>query len=76
MEELTKFINRLAKLDIKINLASNYPWVYLYKVNNKYVKETFQSDHGFLIGFLPIKPNKIFKFIDIGELFKIIRKYK
>lgn len=75
MDKLTIFINRLEKLNIKISLISNYPYVYLYKVNEKIVKEKSYSDHGFTIAFLPIREGQDIKFTNIGEIFKLIRKY-
>ena len=73
--KLTIFTNRLKKLNIKIELMGNFPWVYLRKVNNKQVKEKFMANHGFCIGFLPAMANQEFQFTDLKEIFKIIRKY-
>lgn len=75
MDKLTIFINRLEKLNIKLLLISNFPYVYLYKVNGKTVKEKSYSDHGFTIAFIPIREGQEIKFTNIGEIFKIIRKY-
>lgn len=75
MEKLDIFVSRLKNLGIDINLSSNFPWVYLTKINNKTVKEKYQSEYGFVIGYLPIKPDKNFQFTDLNEIFKIIRKY-
>lgn len=66
------FIERLNKIDIKLELIGNYPWIYLRGVNGNKVKETYLANHGFTIGFL----NKEFVFTDLKEIFKIIRKYK
>jgi hypothetical protein len=56
-------------------LVGNYPWVYIDEINNKRVTETFQANHGFTIAFLPIKADKQLELTDIGEIFKLIRKY-
>lgn len=71
------FISRLEKIGIKIMLANNYPWIYIYTINDKYVTEKFQAEHGFTVAFQPIRPNSNndVRFTDIGEIFKLIRKY-
>jgi hypothetical protein len=71
-DKLTIFIERLAKIGIKIELAGNYPWIYLKSVNGNTIKETYLANHGWTIGFL----NKEFKFTELKEIFNIIRKYK
>lgn len=75
MNKLEKFINRLEKLNISLELAGNYPWIYITKINNKSVSEKFESEHGFIIGYSPIKENQEFKFSDEKEIFKLIKKY-
>lgn len=74
--ELPIFINRLKKIGITVELVGNYPWIYLHKVNGKRVTERFQANHGFTIAFHPIRKSQLFKFTDLKEIFKIIRKYK
>jgi hypothetical protein len=74
-DKLTSFIDRMKKLNINIKLVGNYPWVYIDEINNKRVTETFQANHGFTIAFLPIKADKQLELTDIGEIFKLIRKY-
>lgn len=71
-DNVTVFIGRLAKINVNVTLAGNYPWVYLSSVNGIKVKETYLSNHGFTAGFL----QKEFKFIDLKILFKTIRKYR
>ena len=75
-EKLDIFVERLKKIGITVELVGNYPWIYLDKVNEQKVTEKFESNHGFTIGFLPIRANKPFQFTDLTEIFKIIRKYK
>jgi hypothetical protein len=71
-QQITIFIERLSKIGTSIELAGNYPWIYLRKVDGNSVVETYLAEHGFTIGFL----NKDFKFTDLREIFKIIRKYR
>ena len=81
MSDLVKldvFINRMKKLNIDIELMGNYPWIYIYKINGNTIKreDYFYGEHGFTIGFLPIRPDFEFRFIDITKIFELIRKYK
>lgn len=75
MSSLEIFQKRLSKLNINLEYSINYPWFYLYRINGKYVTEKFFAEHGFTMALLPIDPKKPIKFINITELFKIIRKY-
>jgi hypothetical protein len=75
MENLQTLINRLKKNNINLELISNYPWIYLCKVNGKQVKEKHLSKYGYTIGFMPFNKNKSFNFTELSQLFKIIRKY-
>ena len=74
-DKLTIFVDRMNKLGIDIKLGGNYPWIYIDYINGKRVVEKFQANHGFTIAFLPIIPDKELEFTDIGEIFKLIRKY-
>ncbi len=76
MEKLDILVKRLSKINIDIELALNFPWVYLTKVNGNKVKEKFKSDYYFTICFLNIKVNQEMRFTDISKIFEIIRKYK
>lgn len=76
MQKLDTFVERLEKIGINLELFSSIPWIYINKVNGNQVTETFQSEHGFTIGFHPIRMGQEFKFTDIKEIIKIIRKYK
>lgn len=77
MKNLDAFFRRMNKLGIDIALTSNYPWIYLSSVNGNRVQETFRSEYGFTIAYMPIKNNdNDVKFTDISEIFKIIRKYR
>ena len=70
--------NRLLKIGITIEMVSNYPWVYLECVNGNKIKheDYFYGNHGFTIGFNPVKVGHEFMYTDIGKIFEIIRKYK
>jgi hypothetical protein len=68
--------NRLIKIGITIEMVSNYPWIYLDKVNGNVVKEKYFANHGFTIGFNPARVGDVFSYTDLKEIFKIIRKYK
>lgn len=74
--KLENFIARMKAIDINIELMGNYPWVYIRKINGKSVTEKFLANHGFTIGFYPTRYGGCFKFTDISEIFKIIRKYR
>ena len=75
-QKIDTFVERLKKIGIEVELASNVPWIYLTKVNGNKIKEKFYAEHGFTVAFYPIKRNGEIKFTDITEIFKIIRKYK
>lgn len=75
MEELDVFYNRLKKIGIEVTLAMNFPWIYLLTVNGKSVKEKFDSDHGFVLSYLPIRDGKKMRYTDIKMIFLTIRKY-
>lgn len=76
LEKIGVFRERLLKIGIEIEMWSNYPWIYLSKVNGKPVEEVFRANHGFTIAFHPIRPDQTLEFTDITEIFKILRKYK
>ena len=77
MKKLEQFIDRIYKISkIEIEVVANYPFVYLNKVDGKVISEKFKSEHGFLIGVLPVSGDQDFVFSDISELFKVIKKYK
>lgn len=74
--ELIKFVERLKKIGIVLYLSGNYPWIYIDRINDKKVTEKFQANHGFTLGYYPVKCNGDFKFSDLTEIFKLIKKYK
>jgi hypothetical protein len=75
MDKIKVFTKRMKRLNIEVELSYNYPWIYLYEINGKRVKEKFKSEHFFTLAFLPIKNDEEIKFSDITEIFNLIRKY-
>jgi len=75
-DKITVFVERLKKIGIEVNLAGNYPWVYINDICGKRVTEIFEGNHGFTLIFLPVRNDSPpSEFTDIGEIFKLIRKY-
>jgi len=71
---INKVVTRLRNIGILVDLAGNYPWIYLTHVNNNKVIETYYANHGFTAFILQqdgtyTMPNRKF-------LFEIIRKYR
>lgn len=75
MEQLKIFGDRLKKIGIDVEFGANFPWIYVDKINGHRVTEKFRADHGFTVAFLPVRRDMPFHFTDIGEIFKLIRKY-
>lgn len=75
MEQLEILKKRLLKIGIEVEFISNFPWIYLYKINGKIVKERYEAEHGFTVAFLPVRRDMPFHFTDLNKIFKLIRKY-
>jgi hypothetical protein len=73
---IESFVRRLKRMGIEVEMAANYPWIYLTHINGNQVKEIFMSEHGFTIAFLPLKETHKIKWTDLAKIFRIIRKYK
>ncbi len=73
--KVTVFIERLYRIGIDVKLVGNYPWVYIDKINEESVAETFRGEHGFTLCFTPIEKGQQIEFTDISEIFKLLRKY-
>lgn len=73
---LDSFRRRMMKLGINIDFVGNYPWVYIDKINGKKVTEKFCANHGFTVCFLPIRNGQKMELTDIGEIMKLVRKYR
>ena len=70
------FVERLKKIGIEVKLSGNFPWVYITEICGKRVTEKFEGNHGFTLIFLPGRNDSPpSDFTDIGETFKLIRKY-
>ena len=75
-DKIAVFVERLKKIGIEVELAGNYPWVYINYICGKRVTETFEGNHGFTLIFLPGRNDSPpSEFTDINEIFKLIRKY-
>jgi hypothetical protein len=74
MNVANRFINRLTKIGIDVELTGNYPWVYLWKVNGVSVNKTYMAEHGFTAFWQPIRADQEIRFSDRREVFKMIRK--
>lgn len=74
MNKIDTFIKRMAKIDIKIELFGNYPWVYIDTINGIRVTERFEGNHGFTVAYLGLYEDT--RFTDITEIFNLIRKYR
>ena len=66
----------MTKLGIECEFVGNFPWIYLDKINGKRVTERFCGNHGFTIAFLPIREGQKMNLTDIGEIMKVVRKYR
>ncbi len=75
MDRLKIFIDRLNKIGIDIQIYLNFPWTYLGEINKIKVTEIYGANHGFNIGYMPIKEDKKFEFDNIKEMFELIREY-
>ena len=74
MNVANRFINRLNKIGVDVELIGNHPWVYLDKVNGVLIEETYMAEHGFTAFFEPIRADQKIRFSDRREVFKMIRK--
>lgn len=74
MIKLTTFLHRLSKIGISLHVSMNYPWVYVYKINETFIKEKYGSERGWVLGF--ITKNDDFYYGNLKEIFKLLRKYK
>ena len=75
MEQLKTLKKRLGRVGIDVEFAANFPWIYLYRINGKLVKERYKAEHGFTIAFLPARRDKPFHFTELNVIFKLIRNY-
>lgn len=71
---IKRFVNRLHKIGIDVELIGNYPWVYLASVNGEAVKEQFRAEHGFTAFFAPVKTGQQYRFSDRQRVFAKVRE--
>ena len=74
MNVANRFINRLNRIGVNVELIGNFPWVYLTTVNGVSIEETYMAEHGFTAFFEPIRADQEIRFSDRREVFKMIRK--
>lgn len=78
MMEMTPIENlrrRLWRMGISVEFMMNIPWIYLTKINGDSVTEKFHSEHGFTIGYYPVRAGEVVKLIETRVIFDLIRKY-
>jgi hypothetical protein len=78
MNVLDKLVLRLKAINIEIELIGNYPWVYLYKVNDNAIKKEdyYLANHGFTVSFMLMPEREKMEITDIKKTFELIRKYR
>lgn len=80
MNEIERFRARLEKINIKIELVGNIPWIYLHKVNGNVVQKEdwINANHGYTVAWHGVKigSEPHLNWLDMKETFRIIRKYK
>lgn len=69
------FMGRMQKRGINLELSSNYPWIYLDKVNGVKVREKQHSEHGWTLAFISIKKEDRINFVNLKETLKLIKNY-
>jgi hypothetical protein len=70
INHLESLVRRLKRLDIKLEMFVNAPWIYLDSVNGVRVTNKLHSEHKFTIAFR----NNGTELTDIKEIFRVIRK--
>lgn len=68
---IDRFVRRLERIGVTVELIGNYPWIYLRKVNGKPILDTFAGNHGFTAFFL--HGDGIARFSDRRKVFERIR---
>ena len=70
--KVEKFIRRLAKIGVGVELVANYPWIYLDRVNGTKVTDKFLANHGFT-AFFANSENGC-RFSDRRKVFRKVRQ--
>ena len=73
---IERFVRRLKKIGIKVELGSNVPWIYLNSVNGKAIRQTYGGNHGFTVFMMSasITAKKKYRWTDIRIVFAKIRE--
>jgi hypothetical protein len=61
---IERFVCRLDRIGIDVQLSANAPWVYLDSVNGIEVTELFKAEHGFTAFWLPVNVGQDIVFSD------------
>ena len=73
---IERFVRRLKRIGIDVQLSANVPWVYLDSVNNQVLMgELFMSEHGFTAFWLPVSEGQDIVFTDRRAVFAKVREY-
>lgn len=51
---IARFVKRLKRIGVDVELVANDPWVYMTRVNGVPVAELFMANHGFTAFFVHI----------------------
>lgn len=71
MTTLTSFVDRLNKIGISVGIVSNFPWLYLDKVNELQVWQRYNANHGYNIAWY--KETETCIDVPLHHLFNTIR---
>jgi hypothetical protein len=72
---IERFVRRLDRIGIDVQLSANCPWVYLDSVNGIEVTELFMANHGFTAFWLPVNVGQDIVFSDRRKVFAKVREY-
>ena len=72
---IERFVCRLDRIGIDVQLSANAPWVYLDSVNGIEVTELFKAEHGFTAFWLPVNVGQDIVFSDRRVVFAKVREY-
>jgi hypothetical protein len=72
---IERFVRRLDRIGIDVQLSANAPWVYLDSVNGIEVWELFKAEHGFTAFWLPVSVGGDIVFTDRRKVFAKVREY-
>jgi hypothetical protein len=73
---IERFVRRLKRIGIDVQLSANAPWVYLDSVNNQVLMgELFMANHGFTAFWLPVHEGRDIVFTDRRKVIAKVREY-